>query len=310
MNKAGHTKGSEARKIHRSGVVAIAGRPNVGKSTLLNRILGQKLSIVSRKAQTTRQRVLGILTRPGYQIVFADTPGVMQPGNKLQEHMIQTSFRAVSGADLSLLIVEAGQEGHPEDRLLLERMRLFKGTRVLAINKIDLVIKKNLLPQIDEYHRSGLFEVIIPVSALLGEGVDALVGEIAALLPEGPALYAEDQVAVQPLRFFASELVRETLYELLHEELPYATAVKIDEYKERPGKKTFIRALIYTERDSQKAIIIGRRGEMLKRIGELSRVKIEELTGEPIYLELWVKVKEKWSKNESFLNMVGYSRDS
>ena len=311
MKTAGQpTGGGRRREIHRSGVVAITGRTNVGKSTLLNRILGQKLSIVSPKAQTTRQRVLGILTRPEFQIVFVDTPGVIQPDNMLQEHMIQASFKAVSGADLSVLIVEATLEGHPDDRLLVERLSMFKGPRILAINKIDLVPKKNLLPQIKEYNQSGLFEVIIPVSALLGDGVNALVGEIVNHLPEGPALYSEDQIAVQPMRFFASELIRETLYELLHEELPYATAVKIDEYKERPGQKTYIRALIYAERESQKGIIIGRRGEMLKRIGESARAKIEELVGEQIYLDLWVKVKEKWSKNESFLNMVGYKKDN
>jgi len=294
---AGRARESDSRERHRSGVVAIAGRTNVGKSTLLNRILGQKLSIVSPKAQTTRQRVLGILTRPGFQAVFADTPGIIQPGNVLQEHMIQASFRAVSGADLSLLIIEATQPGHPDDKLLLKRLSLFKGPRILAINKIDLVSKKILLPQISEYDSSGLFVGIIPVSALQGDGVDTLVKEIAAHLPEGPVLYAEDQIAVQPLRFFASELLRETLYELLHEELPYATAVKVDEYKERPGQKTYIRALIYAERSSQKAIIIGRRGEMLKRIGKIARVKIEEFLGEKVYLELWVKVKGKWKKN-------------
>jgi GTPase len=305
--QAKETGGSD---IHRSGVVAIAGRTNVGKSTLMNRILGQKISIVSHKAQTTRQRVLGILTRPGYQIIFADTPGVMKPNSKLQKHMIQASFRAMAGADVSLFIAEADQEGHPEDKLLLERLRQFKGPRILAINKVDLVPRKSLLPQIDEYNKSGLFDMIFPMSALRGEGVEELVTEIAKFLPSGPGLYSEDQVAVQPLRFFASELIRETLYELLHEELPYATAVQVEEYKERPGRKTFIRAVIYVERESQKAIIIGQKGVMLKRIGALARQKIEELVEEDVYLELWVKVKEKWSKNESFLNMVGYTRDS
>ncbi|MBN2289506.1 MAG: GTPase Era [Candidatus Glassbacteria bacterium] len=310
MKKSKQAGGTGNSGTHRSGVAAIAGRTNVGKSTLLNRILGQKLSIVSPKAQTTRQQVLAILTRPGFQVVFADTPGVMKPGSPLQEHMIKASFRALSGADLSLLIVEATLERHPDDSLLLEHLKLFKGPRILAINKIDLVPKEYLLPQIDSYHRGGLFEAIVPVSALKGEGVEALVGEIVRHLPAGPALYAEDQVAVQPLRFFASELIRETLYELLREELPYATAVKIDEYREQSGRKTYILALIYTERDSQKGIIIGRKGETLKRIGEVARKKIEKLAGEPVYLELRVKVKEKWSRNESFLNMVGYTRDS
>ncbi|MEA2062659.1 MAG: GTPase Era [Gemmatimonadota bacterium] len=295
------------------GVVALLGRPNVGKSTLLNRILEQKISIVSHKAQTTRQRVLGIFSRPGFQAVFADTPGIMQPHNKLQEYMVQASMRAVSGADLSLVIVDATGQSHPEDKSLFERLATLRGRRLLAINKIDLVEQKNLLlPRIAEYSAAGLFEEIIPVSALTGQGVDLLLDKIAANLPQGQFLYDEQQIAVQPLRFFAAELIRETLYEMLHEELPYATAVGIEEYREHSekGRKTYIQALIYAERDSQKAIIIGRAGSMLKRIGRAARVKIEEMAGEPVYLELRVKVMEKWRANQSFLRMVGYTKDN
>ncbi|HUU28384.1 MAG TPA: GTPase Era [archaeon] len=298
-------KRSECR---RSGVIAIAGRPNVGKSTLLNRLLGQKLSIVSHKTQTTRQQVLGILTKGDRQLVFIDTPGIIEPRDKLQEYMIQSSFKAVSGADLVILIVEADEQDTPFNRQILERLKKIDVPRLLVMNKIDLVEKSSLLPLIDTYRQTGLFEALVPVSALLGDGLEPLMKEIESRLPEGPFLYSEDQIACQPMRFFAAELIREALYELLHEEVPYAATVQVDEYKERPEGKIYIRAVIYTERESQKKIVIGRKGEQLKKIGRLARAKIEEFVESGVYLDLWVKVKEKWRKNQAFLDMVGYNR--
>jgi len=291
----------------RSGIVAIAGRPNVGKSTLLNKLLGQKISIVSHKAQTTRQQVLGILTRDNFQVVFLDTPGIIDPRDRLQEYMLQSSFKAVSGADLAIFIVEATVKDTLADAALLERLRQIDVPRILALNKVDLIDKPKLLPLIAEYAEIGLFEALVPVCALSGEGTEALLGEVVKKLPEGPFLYSEDQLATQPLRFFVAELIRETLYELLQDELPYATTVIVEEYKERTNKKVYIRALIYAERDSQKKIIIGHKGELLKRIGSASRAKIEEFIGSAVYLDLWVKVKDKWRRNDLFLNTAGYN---
>jgi GTP-binding protein Era len=297
-----------AESLKRSGVVAITGRPNVGKSTLLNNLLGQKLSIVSSKAQTTRQQILGILTRENSQIVFIDTPGFIEPHDRLQEFMIQASFKAVSGADLVILITEARERDTLADSILLDRLSKVDVPRIVAINKIDLVPKETLLPLMDEFRKTGLFEAIVPISAILGDGLDRLIAEIETRLAPGEFHYSEDQIATQPLRFFAAELIRETLYELLHDELPYATTVQVEEYKERPGKKVYIRALVYTERESQKKIIIGSQGAQLKKIGQVARRKIEEFIDNEVYLDLWVKVKEKWRKNKSFLNIAGYNQ--
>jgi GTP-binding protein Era len=309
MPKKNEIKANAAgRSGSKSGIVAIAGLPNVGKSTLLNTLLGQKLSIVSRKAQTTRQQVLGILTGEDYQIVFLDTPGVIQPRDKLQEFMTQASFKAVSGADLVIVMVEATERDIIADRQLLERISRVDVPRLLTINKVDLVKKPALLPLIAEYADTGLFEEILPISALKGEGMGELLGALVERLPEEPFLYSEDQLATQPIRFFAAELIRETLYELLHDELPYATTVLVEDFKERGGNKIYIKAIIYTERDSQKKIIIGRKGEQLKRIGRTARAKIEDFVESGVYLDLWVKVRQKWRKNDFFLKTVGYSR--
>jgi len=305
--RAQETDGNSDRK---SGVVAIAGAPNVGKSTLLNKLLGQKISIVSRKAQTTRQQVLGILTGKGYQIVFLDTPGVIQPRDKLQEFMAQASFKAVSGADLVIVMTEAVEQGIMADRRLLERLFRVDVPRFLAINKVDLVKKPSILPLIAEYAETGLFEQILPISALKGDGVGELVDAVVERLPEGPFLYSEEQLASQPIRFFAAELIRETCYEFLHDELPYATTVAIEDFKEREGGKIYIRAIIYAERDSQKKIIIGRRGEQLKRIGSAARAKIEDFMESGVYLDLWVKVSQKWRKNDYFLKTTGYGKSN
>jgi GTPase len=293
----------------RSGIVALAGKPNVGKSTLLNAILGQKLSIVSRKAQTTRQQVLGILSREDWQVAFIDTPGVMEPRDRLQEFMVQSSFKAVSGADLAVVMVDA--RGGRLDDLdeFFNRLARIDIPRLLVINKVDLVEKTKLLPLIQRFNDSGLFEAIVPVSALHGQGVDELLGEIASRLPEGPFLYDPEQIATQPMRFFAAELIRETIFEQTRDELPYAATVSVDEYKERSTGKFYIKALIYVERDSQKKIIIGRKGALLKLIGKESRCKIEEFTGTGVFLELWVKVRDKWRKDQPFLHDSGFDRN-
>lgn len=290
-----------------SGVAAIAGRPNVGKSTLMNRLLGQKISIVSPKAQTTRQQVLGILSGDGFQVVFIDTPGVIEPRDRLQRMMVQAGFKAVSGADVVVLIVEATEPESRFDLDLVRRIEAIRAPRLLAINKIDLVEKEKLLPLIARYSECGLFKAIVPVSALDGDGLDDLLSELVKQLPRSDFLYSTEQIATQPMRFFAAELIRETIFEQLRQELPYATAVQIEQYSERPGDTAYIKAVIFVERKSQKGIIIGRGGEQLKKIGREARMKIEELAGSGVYLDLWVKVKDNWRKNESFLKMIGYT---
>ena len=290
----------------RSGVVAIAGQPNVGKSTLLNTMLGQKISIVSRKAQTTRQQVYGILSRDGWQAAFIDTPGVISPRDRLQEVMVQASFRAVSGADMVIVMTDARQSDDAELDELLERLRHVDVPRLLAINKVDLVDKPLLLPLIARFNATGLFAAIVPVSALEGDGVEELLDEVARRLPAGPFLYDAEQISTQPMRFFAAELVRETIFESTRDELPYAATVEVEEYKEREAGKIYIRALIYVERESQKRIIIGHKGTLLKQIGKAARAKIEEFAGTGVYLELWVKVQDKWRRDQAFLNERGF----
>lgn len=290
--------------------MAIAGRPNVGKSTLMNNLLGQKISIVSAKAQTTRQQVFGIMSGPGYQVLFIDTPGVIQPRDRMQKMMIQTSFKAVSGADVVIYILDASQYDSSLEQELGGRLRSLKTPLILALNKIDLIEKERLLPLIDGYAKENLFEEIVPVSALVGDGLEELLAQVVKRLPAGDFMYSEEQIATQPMRFFAAELIRETIFEHLRQELPYAAAVMVEEYQERPGNKAYIKAVIYVERDGQKAILIGRGGEQLKKLGREARVKIEELSGASVYLDLWVKVRENWRKNDSFLKMVGYTPDN
>ncbi|MCE5270169.1 GTPase Era [bacterium] len=308
------TVGAEGKPVSpgakRSGVVAIAGSPNVGKSTLMNHLLGQKISIVSPKAQTTRQQVFGILSGEGFQALFIDTPGVIQPRDRMQKMMIQTSFKAVSGADVVIFILDAAESrGLHLDPELEGRLRGLKVPCILALNKIDLIPRDRLLPLIAECDGTGLFAEIIPVSALTGDGTGRLLDLVVRRLPVGEFMYSEEQIATQPMRFFAAELIREAIFEQFRQELPYAAAVQVEEYQERPGNKAYIRAVIFVEREGQKAILIGRGGEQLKRLGREARTRIEELSGSSIYLDLWVKVKENWRKNDSFLKMVGYTPD-
>ncbi|MFH1071501.1 MAG: GTPase Era, partial [Candidatus Glassbacteria bacterium] len=230
----------------------------------------------------------------------------IEPHDRLQEYMLQASFKAVSGADMVLMMIEASVGDILEDQPLLERLRGVDVPRFLLINKIDLMDKPRLLPLIAQFDKTGLFDSILPVSALTGDGLPELTREIVARLPKSPFLYSEDQIATQPMRFFVAELVRETIYDMLHDELPYASTVVVDEYKERPKNKIFIRTLIFVERESQKKIIIGRKGDQLKRIGQDARRKIEEFTGNGVYLELWVKVRDKWRKDSLFLKQAGF----
>ncbi len=290
----------------KAGYVAILGRPNVGKSTLMNALLGQKLSIVTPKPQTTRHRILGILTGEGYQIVFFDTPGLLDPHYKLQEVMMKSAERAAEDADVVLFMIEALPESHELDFQLLERLRVETKPAVLAINKIDLVAKDQLLPLIDECHRRYNFREIVPISALKQDGTEILRDVLVKYLPEGEPLYPEDMITDHPERFFVAEIIREKIFQKYGEEIPYSTTVVIDEFKERPGAKDYIRASIYVEKPNQRKILIGKGGEALKRIGRLAREEIELFLGRPVYLELWVGVKEKWRQREPLIRQFGY----
>jgi GTP-binding protein Era len=286
----------------KSGYVSIIGKPNVGKSTLLNRLLGQKLSIVTSKPQTTRNRILGILTEGEYQCYFIDTPGMIQPGYELQQLMVEQIKHAIRDADIIILIIDPWCR--PAE-LVDELLKSTEKTKICTINKIDLIAKSKLLQIIDEIREYG-FEEIIPISALEGDGIDDLKATIFRHLPEGPFLYPAENISDSPERFFVAELIREKVFELFKKEIPYATCVFIEEFKERDKGKDYIRATIYTERNSQKGILIGNKGEALKRVGAEARKEIENFLGREVYLELWVKVKEKWRKDKKFLKEIGY----
>ncbi len=287
----------------KSGYVSLIGKPNVGKSTLLNRLLRTKLAIVSSKPQTTRKRLLGIMTDGDCQCYFLDTPGLLKPDYELQKLMFDQIKSAVRDADIITCLVDPWFK--PED-IPVEFIRsLSKNPILCVINKIDLVAKSQLLPIIDTIKTLDV-EEIMPVSALHGEGTEELRKTIFQYLPEGAFFYPEEDLSDSPERFFVAELIREKVFEFFKKEIPYATCVVIEEFKERKKGKDYIKALVYVERKSQKGILIGKNGEALKKIGAEARKEIEDFLGRQVYLELWVKVKEKWRKNKKFLKELGY----
>jgi GTP-binding protein Era len=290
----------------KSGYVALIGRPNVGKSTLMNALLGQKLSIVTAKPQTTRHRVLGILSGKEYQIIFLDTPGLLIPRYKLQETMVKTARSAIEEADLLVFLIELEEKISAANRSILSDLIQTKKPLILAINKIDLIDKEKLLPIIDDYARSFKLTSIIPISALKEDGLDELKQLFIDNLPVGFPFYPAEMVTDQPERFFVAEIIREKIFQKYGEEIPYSTTVTVEEFKERDQGKDYIRAVIYVERNSQKGIIIGKQGAALKRVGQIAREEIELFLGRPVYLELFVKVKEKWRQKEGILRELGY----
>jgi GTP-binding protein Era len=284
----------------KAGYVAIIGEPNVGKSTLLNRLLGTKLSIVGSKPQITRNRILGILTEGDYQCYFLDTPGIIIPAYELQKLMVNKITRAVEDADVIIWMIDLGfRESSYPHRFLAEK------PLICVINKIDIIPKTQLLPIIEMVRNKGIRD-IIPISALHGDGIEELKKVLFTYLPEGPFLYPKEDLSDSPERFFVAELIREKIFEFFKKEIPYSTCVVIDEFKERERGKDFIRATIYVERKSQKGILIGKNGEALKKVGALARKGIEDFLGRDVFLELWVKVKEKWRKDKKFLKEIGY----
>ncbi len=291
----------------RSGYVSIIGRPNVGKSTLLNTILGEKISIVTSRPQTTWKRIMGIRTAESSQIVFIDTPGIHKPRHKLGEFMIKEAKEALKDVDLILFMVESGHPG-PGDRFIVDLLKeTTKGCPVLLlINKIDLVKKSELLPFIDEYSRLYPFDTIFPLSALNSDDVKLLVDEIVGRLPRGPKYYPDERVTDQYERFVVAEMIREKVMAATEEEVPHSAAVEIVQWTEREEGMLFLSVNIYVEREGQKGIIIGKAGGRLKSIGSAARADIEKLLGRKVFMELWVKVREDWRSDERVLKELGF----
>src|SRR5690349_17566759 len=284
------------KQAFRSGFVAIVGRPNAGKSTLVNRLVGQKIAIVTSKPQTTRNRIQGIVTKPQGQIVFIDTPGLHEAESALGRQMMQEVAAALEGIDVLLLMVDASRMHPHADDLLLEKAKRFRGKTILALNKVDALPKPKLLPLIDAFAKAFEFAAILPVSALHGAGCDELLDEILKHLPEGEPYFPEDQVTDQPERFLAAEIIREKAIGLMYHEVPYALSVFVEKFEETP-KLLRIEALMNVERDSQKKILIGHKGETIKKIGTEARKELEVILGTKIYLGLYVKVAPDWREN-------------
>ncbi|MDT2865008.1 GTPase Era [Vagococcus carniphilus] len=290
----------------KSGFVAIIGRPNVGKSTLLNRIVAQKIAIMSDKAQTTRNKIQGVYTTKNEQIVFIDTPGIHKPKTKLGDFMVETAYSAIREVDSVLFMVSADQPRGRGDDFIIERLKNAKAPVYLIINKIDTVHPDQLLPIIEDYRNEFDFTEIIPISATEGNNVETLLSTLVDDLPEGPQFYPEDQVTDHPEYFIVSELIREKVLHLTEQEVPHSIAVITESMKRDEFDKIHIQATIIVERDSQKGIIIGKGGKMLKNIGVKSRKDIENLLGNKVYLELWVKVQKNWRDKQKDLQNFGY----
>lgn len=290
-----------------SGFVSLVGRPNVGKSTLMNRLIGEKIAIISNKPQTTRNRVQSILTKDDFQIVFIDTPGIHRPRHKLGEYMVKSAETTLNEVDAVLMLIEPTDKILETDRLIIEKFAKVKSPVILVINKIDTVERERVFKVIDEYRKLYDFAEIVPISAFEGTNTDELLSVIRKYLPEGPQYFPSDMVTDQPERQIASEIIREKALRLLEDEIPHGIAVEITEMKKRKeGNLVDVRATIFCEKDSHKGIIIGKHGDMLKKIGTKARGDIERLLGSPIYLELWVKVKKDWRDSDFLLKNFGY----
>ena len=291
----------------KSGYVTIAGTPNAGKSTLLNRMLGEKISITSKKPQTTRNRILGVLHRPDAQMVFFDTPGVFHAKDKLNTRIVDAAFSAVADADLILVVIDVAQPDVNAERFLVKRLEDEKKPVLLALNKIDLVEKSSLLVSIDKWTAMYQFHDVVPISAKNGIQINELILAMISVLPLGPPYFPKDTLTDVSERFLAAEMIREQVFRLTGEEIPYATAVTVDVFKEKnKGNLVKIEATIHLERDSQKGIIIGKSGSKLKQIGVRSREQIERMLGTKIYLKLFVRVQKNWRKDTKAIRRFGY----
>ncbi len=297
--------------IVKAGFAAILGKPNSGKSTLMNLLLGQKISITTNKPQTTRKRILGILSEENYQIIFLDTPGILKPGYLLQEKMMDHVSQSVKDADVVILLIDiaADPDGSNtlQDEFVSEFLQRNKKPVLLLLNKIDLSDETKIKNVFNKFDQQGLFKRIIPISASMGFNTQQIVPAIVELLPSHPKYYPDDIVADENERFFVSEIIREKILEQYQEEIPYSVEIAIADFKEQEDRKDFIQAEIFVERDSQKGIIIGRQGSAIKKLGENARKAIEDFLQRPVFLELRVKVKSKWRSDEKMLRNFGYS---
>lgn len=290
----------------KSGFVAVVGRPNVGKSTLINALIGDKIVIVSDKAQTTRNRIICVYTDQEKQIVFMDTPGIHKPKHKLGEFMVTAAVDSLKEVESVLFLVAANEKRGPGDNFIIEQLQKVKVPVYLCINKIDTLTKEDLLKVIVSYQDAYPFAGVIPISALEKENLDVLLDELTSKLPEGPQYFPEDMITDQPERLLISDMIREKILLTTRDEVPHSIAVEVEEMKTRDDGTTYIRATIFVERDSQKGIIIGNKGVMLKQLGAQSRLDIQRLLGTKVYLDLWVKVKKDWRNKSGMLSELGY----
>ena len=294
---------------HKSGFVSIIGRPNVGKSTFVNRVIGHKIAIMSDKAQTTRNKIQGVMTRDDAQIIFIDTPGIHNPKHKLGDYMMRVAKNTLSEIDAIMFMVNVNEDIGRGDEYIMEMLKNVKTPIFLVLNKIDLVHPDTLMPKIEQYQSYMDFTDIIPISALEGLNVDHFIDVLKSFLPEGPKYYPDNQISDHPEQFVVSEIIREKILHLTSEEIPHAIGVNVDRMIKEDEDKVRIEATIYVERDSQKGIVIGKGGKKLKEVGKRARRDIEMLLGSKVYLELWVKVQRDWRNKVNFIRQIGYVED-
>jgi len=302
------TKPNNPSENFKSGFITIAGAPNAGKSTLLNHLLGEKISITSKKPQTTRNRILGVVHRPMAQLIFLDTPGVHKTKDPLNVKMVDEAITAIGDGDIILVIADVSKPLPDSEAFMIKQLEKIKKPVILALNKIDLIQRNQTLTFIENWSKTYPFQAVIPISAKHGIQVDELVTHMEKLLPPGPPFFPEDTLTDVPERFIVAEIIREKVFRLTGQEIPYSTAVTIDQFsEEKEGKLIKIHATIHLERDSQKGIIIGKKGSKLKKIGEDSRKDIERMLGTQVYLKLFVRIQKNWSKDTRALRKFGYS---
>ena len=294
---------------HKSGFVSIIGRPNVGKSTFMNRVIGHKIAIMSDKAQTTRNKIQGVMTREDAQIIFLDTPGIHTPKHKLGDYMMRVAKNTLSEIDAIMFMVNVNEDIGRGDEYIMEMLKNVKTPVFLVLNKIDLVHPDALMPKIEKYKTYMDFTEIVPISALEGLNVDHFIDVLKDYLPEGPKYYPDDQISDHPEQFVVGEIIREKILHLTSEEIPHAIGVNVDRMIKESEERVRIEATIFVERDSQKGIVIGKGGKKLKEVGKRARRDIEMLLGSKVYLELWVKVQKDWRNKVNFIRQMGYVED-